>query len=724
MSGHGLVRTFYYYTPMKKTILLALLLCSTTYLLAQNLIRNSDFEEHDCSVTEYSPLYYQHCKYWTYPYWGSAYLSPYCHDPIFTDFTPPNMRGDYQAPHSGRSFVGFNIARGNYAWPSLEYEAGYEYISTHLKSVLKKDSIYQLELYVNQSNTASHFEVELQALFSDTLYHLPIPRGFNSYLGAPAPIYPHKASISLTPDFFVNDTLNWTRICVSYRAKGGEQWLTIGNFDHQNEIKYVCDNSGRYLDTMGTYYYVDDVTLRPAPTATFIDLNLGRDTVLCSSALPYALSAPPNMDSYIWSTGSTAPTVSAAQAGTYWVLCHQNGCTMSDTIQVRAQAPPATPRFLGNDLVRCPTELPLTLAAPAGFSNYQWSNSSSNTATTAVAQSGIYTATVSNVCGSFTDELQVTVLRPADYQVHLGRDTALCATATVQIKLSVPAIFDSYAWSTNAITPMITANQFGIYTVAATYRCGTVRDTIAIIPKTLPTLAVANTLICSTQFPVVYNLSAVDGSVSWSTGAIGKQIAIAQAGTYQVTATNECGSTSTVFQVAAENPLPPFRLAVTDTTSCLNGQFVPVLLTAPAGYPNYIWSTNENTNSIIATQANTYTVSSENICGSVRGSIEVSNCSPNHYIPNIFTPNGDGSNDYFTLYANGAIRRISQLQIFDRYGELVFSKSDFAPNADYQGWDGSFRGQPAAADVYIYVAKVEYATGATEIYKGDMTLAR
>ena len=65
----------------------------------------------------------------------------------------------------------------------------------------------------------------------------------------------------------------------------------------------------------------------------------------------------------------------------------------------------------------------------------------------------------------------------------------------------------------------------------------------------------------------------------------------------------------------------------------------------------------------------------------------------NIYVPNVFTPNGDDINDIVTVYAGDQVRRIVEFEIFDRWGEKVFSNHDFDPNEVDEGWDGRFRDQ-------------------------------
>ena len=94
------------------------------------------------------------------------------------------------------------------------------------------------------------------------------------------------------------------------------------------------------------------------------------------------------------------------------------------------------------------------------------------------------------------------------------------------------------------------------------------------------------------------------------------------------------------------------------------------------------------------------------------------------YIPNAFSPNGDGVNDRFTIFSDNEVEEIRSLQIFDRWGELLFSDESFVPNSMTEGWDGQFRGKALSNGVYIYLAEVQFIDGETVLYSGDVTLIR
>jgi gliding motility-associated-like protein len=95
------------------------------------------------------------------------------------------------------------------------------------------------------------------------------------------------------------------------------------------------------------------------------------------------------------------------------------------------------------------------------------------------------------------------------------------------------------------------------------------------------------------------------------------------------------------------------------------------------------------------------------------------------YIPNIFSPNDDGDNDWFTVFADiKGVKQVKTLQIFDRWGDQVFQNENFQPNILELGWNGRFRGQDMNPAVFVYYAVVEFIDGQEVLFKGDVTIER
>lgn len=94
------------------------------------------------------------------------------------------------------------------------------------------------------------------------------------------------------------------------------------------------------------------------------------------------------------------------------------------------------------------------------------------------------------------------------------------------------------------------------------------------------------------------------------------------------------------------------------------------------------------------------------------------------FIPNSFSPNGDGTNDLFIVYANPAVERINEYKIFNRWGGLIYKATHLDPNYDLNYWDGQYLDKPLNPGVFVYTIEVEYIDGLKEKFTGDVTLFR
>ena len=94
------------------------------------------------------------------------------------------------------------------------------------------------------------------------------------------------------------------------------------------------------------------------------------------------------------------------------------------------------------------------------------------------------------------------------------------------------------------------------------------------------------------------------------------------------------------------------------------------------------------------------------------------------YVPNAFSPNFDGVNDFFTLYGGPAASSIEVLRIFDRWGGMVYEGFDLALGDESLGWDGTWRGERMGTGVFAFYAEVGFIDGVTILYEGDVTLIR
>jgi SprB repeat len=94
----------------------------------------------------------------------------------------------------------------------------------------------------------------------------------------------------------------------------------------------------------------------------------------------------------------------------------------------------------------------------------------------------------------------------------------------------------------------------------------------------------------------------------------------------------------------------------------------------------------------------------------------------------IFVPNGidpqSTDNQILTVYAGNEVERVEWLRVYDRWGDLVFENTGFAPNDPSQGWDGRINRQATVPAVFVWAASIRMVDGSVRLLKGDVTVVR
>jgi trimeric autotransporter adhesin len=90
---------------------------------------------------------------------------------------------------------------------------------------------------------------------------------------------------------------------------------------------------------------------------------------------------------------------------------------------------------------------------------------------------------------------------------------------------------------------------------------------------------------------------------------------------------------------------------------------------------------------------------------------------PPIYVPNAFTPNGDGIDDIWSVFGTGV--KDIKATVFNRWGEKVFESSNQS-----DGWDGTYKGQLQPPGVYVYVVEIVYLNDEKTTKEGSLTLIR
>jgi gliding motility-associated-like protein len=90
------------------------------------------------------------------------------------------------------------------------------------------------------------------------------------------------------------------------------------------------------------------------------------------------------------------------------------------------------------------------------------------------------------------------------------------------------------------------------------------------------------------------------------------------------------------------------------------------------------------------------------------------------YVPNIFNP----ETNILTVYGGEEVVEIERFTIFDRWGEQLYERTGFAPNNEFDGWDGTYKGEHLPPGVYVFTVQVRFIDGKVQLLSGDVTIYR
>ena len=316
-------------------------------------------------------------------------------------------------------------------------------------------------------------------------------------------------------------------------------------------------------------------------------------------------------------------TLTAFISGTYYLKYHTlpDTCGAIDSVILDIKRFPMV--SIGKDTLICSGQsVFLYPSDTADIDRYYWQDGSTLSNYTATAP-GLFWLEGYNACGISSDSV---LLSPATIPaIYIGNDTLLCPTTSVVIKNNIERrTSDLFMWSTGSYADSIVISQPGVYWLQASNTCGTVKDSITILPK--------DSCICKPVFATLdlgpdrelckYDtlrlnnyLHSTDFRYTWQDGSSENYFIAKQAGLYWAEVSNYCGTTK-------------------DT--------------------------------IIITE-------------------KIEDCECSLYIPSAFTPNADGKNDLFRPHSNCILS--GQIRLYNRWGSLVFSSNNLSQgwNGYYNG---------------------------------------
>ena len=200
--------------------------------------------------------------------------------------------------------------------------------------------------------------------------------------------------------------------------------------------------------------------------------SLGNDTTLCNGQSFQLYPTPALSGNYVWSNGSTSPSLSIHSPGIYWLKITDSGCVKRDSILIKYRSNPQV--HLGPDTAICTGQV-LMLDVYLNGSVYDWQDGSTNPTYT-VTRAGTYSVRVSNGVCDTTARIRVDYL---DYpQSGRFKDTTICLNQELTLNAEIPNA--TYLWQDGSVLPQFTVTKAGSYFVEVTNLCGSTKDSITV----------------------------------------------------------------------------------------------------------------------------------------------------------------------------------------------------------------------------------------------------
>lgn len=301
-------------------------------------------------------------------------------------------------------------------------------------------------------------------------------------------------------------------------------------------------------------------------------------------------------------------------------------------------------------------------------------------------------------------------------------DTVVCRGGQIQLKANggVKYVWSPAAGLNNATinNPIASPDRTTKYAVNITDLCGrkfvdsiTVRVggnpfTLDLGPDTV--LCAGQTLLLAPNIP--------NATYIWQDGSKDSVYTINKSGNYKVNVEqNFCKAQDSLKVRYISQPTVDLG---GDVDLCYGKKKILEIFADDA---TFVWQDNTPLRSYVITQPGKYNVTVKNKCGQALGEM-TANFHTCHrvFVPNAFSPNGDGNNDTFVIECGEDVLMIEELSIFNRWGGRVFSAAQFQPGDANFEWHG----EGFMPDVYSYYLTVRYTDGEVETKTGDVTLIR
>jgi len=361
---------------------------------------------------------------------------------------------------------------------------------------------------------------------------------------------------------------------------------------------------------------------------------------------------------------------------------------------------------------------------------YQWSlngapvgsNSATYTNTTLANGDQVRVSLISNATcpsGNPASSNVINMTVNAYPLVDIGSDQTICEGQTASFDAGNPGA--TFSWNSGQSAAQISVPDPGKYVVTVTRNNCSTKDSALVIVDPAFTVDLGPDQALCAGAQALLSTGITDGtSYAWSTGETSPTIVANTNGTYDITVIRGACSSSDQLTLTFDLIAPSPISIGPDTILCEDDAILLDAGNEPGA--SYLWQDGSSGSTLSVSEAGLYFISVTNQCGTVTDSIEVffENCECNVFVPSAFTPNIDGNNDLFAPIITCDAVTEYRFSIFNRWNEMIFTTDQVDT-----GWDGVYKGQPQALDIYIYfVSYFDQRINKTILQRGIVNLLR
>ncbi|HLF62249.1 MAG TPA: gliding motility-associated C-terminal domain-containing protein [Saprospiraceae bacterium] len=574
-----------------RPVLPGLICCMLMPAYSQNLVPNPSFETFDVCPVGYNPGFGPlQAPPWFVPTTGSSDYFNECSVGVVD--VPTNAFCSSLPAHTGVAYAG-----------GLYYYAGIpsyrEYLQVQLTEPLVAGQSYDVSLYYAIGDLTCGMD-KLGIYISEDAIQEP---GNISVL---------DVTPQLEVDVFL-DNNDWVFFSECYIAVGGEEYITIGSYYYDSDITLEtgCPLWGGMVIS---YVLIDDVSVEEGPPPGPLDFTLGDDLVVCDET---TLEVLVTNAYYTWQDGSHEQTYTVTETGEYHVTVSK-GCTVGyDTIFVEVLESPDPIDLGAPEQILCPGET-IEYDFDPDLGDFLWQDNSTSSSYTINAP-GVYSVTISTVCGSEEDMVNVIGLEPPE-PIDLGPDITLCPFEEISFTFD-PGLGD-FEWQDGSITSSFTVTEPGLYALTISNYCGEVNDEIEVeyYPEPFVVFSEDTIALCEGE-SVTLSLDPDIGEYFWQDGEEGPEYTVTQPGVYSVTVVNPCGSDNT--SIVIDYDYEPIVDLGPDITICPQQLPYTFNLTGLADVEHFLWDDGTMDPIFTIYDAGEYGVTVSNDCFEVWDLIDV-----------------------------------------------------------------------------------------------------